>query len=148
MENLQNSYISESDYNRIYNYFGSMTDNLIAKIKKDPSFVEVIKACNGNKVIIEAELNNPGLVAKIRSAANPTNKQLSEILSVCTDNSSTNVMLAALEACSVNQAIKAIAIARGFVAPSGDDLVVVPSFNDIVINGENKTAMKLLVTNK
>ena len=84
-----------------------MTDNLIAKIKKDPSFVEVIKACNGNKVIIEAELNNPGLVAKIRSAANPTNKQLSEILSVCTDNSSTNVMLAALEACSVNQAIKA-----------------------------------------
>ena len=49
---------------------------------------------------------------------------------------------------SLNQAIKAVAIARGFVAPSGDDLVVVPSFNDIVINGENKTAMKLLVTNK
>ena len=49
---------------------------------------------------------------------------------------------------SLNQAIKAVAIARGFVAPSGDNLIVIPAFNDITINGENKTAMKLIVTNK
>ena len=49
---------------------------------------------------------------------------------------------------SLNQAIKAIAIARGFVAPSGENLVVVPAFNDIVINGEQKTAIKLIVLNK
>ena len=40
------------------------------------------------------------------------------------------------------------AIARGFVAPSGDNLVVIPAFNDVVINGEDKTAMKLIVTKK
>ncbi len=49
---------------------------------------------------------------------------------------------------SLNQAIKAIAIARGFVAPSGDNLVVIPSFSDIKINDENKTALKLTVINK
>ncbi|MBR1748583.1 MAG: stage V sporulation protein S, partial [Bacilli bacterium] len=49
---------------------------------------------------------------------------------------------------SLNQAIKAIAIARGFVAPSGDNLVLIPSFKDIEINDENKTAIKLTVLNK
>ena len=49
---------------------------------------------------------------------------------------------------AVNQAIKAIAICRGFVAPTGDNLVVIPAFNDIIINGEQKTAIKLIITNK
>lgn len=46
---------------------------------------------------------------------------------------------------SLNQAIKAIAIARGFVAPSGKNLVVVPAFSDILIDGAEKTAIKLIV---
>ena len=43
------------------------------------------------------------------------------------------------------QAIKAVAIARGFVAPSGENLIVIPAFSDISINGEQKTAIKLIV---
>lgn len=58
------------------------------------------------------------------------------------------VELQTIGAGSLNQAIKAIAIARGFVAPSGDNLVVIPAFSDISINGENKTAIKLIVTSK
>lgn len=46
---------------------------------------------------------------------------------------------------SLNQAIKAVAIARGFLAPSGEDIVLIPAFNEVIINGENKTALKLLV---
>ena len=42
-------------------------------------------------------------------------------------------------------ALKAIAIARGFVAPSGMDLVCVPAFTDINIEGDQKTAIKLIV---
>ena len=34
------------------------------------------------------------------------------------------------------------------MATAGDDLVVIPAFNDIVINGEQKTAIKLIVENK
>lgn len=46
---------------------------------------------------------------------------------------------------ALNQAIKAVAIARGFVAPSGIDLVCVPAFIEIEIDGEKKTAIKLIV---
>lgn len=46
---------------------------------------------------------------------------------------------------ALNQAIKAIAIARGFVAPMGLDLICTPAFADIEINGEERTAIRLLV---
>lgn len=46
---------------------------------------------------------------------------------------------------AVNQAIKAIAIARGFVAPSGIDLICIPAFTDVSIEGQERTAIKLIV---
>lgn len=46
---------------------------------------------------------------------------------------------------ALNQAVKAVAIARGFVAPSGVDLVCIPAFTDIEIDGEERTAIKLIV---
>ena len=46
---------------------------------------------------------------------------------------------------ALNQAIKAIAISRGFLAPSGLDLVCWPSFIDIEINGNERTAIRLSV---
>ncbi len=51
----------------------------------------------------------------------------------------------AVGAGALNQAVKAIAIARGFVAPSGTDLTCSPAFTDILIAGEDRTALKLLV---
>jgi stage V sporulation protein S len=46
---------------------------------------------------------------------------------------------------AVNQAIKAIAIARGYIAPSGIDLITVPSFVEVEIEGQERTAIKLEV---
>ncbi|WP_416825758.1 stage V sporulation protein S [Ectobacillus polymachus] len=51
----------------------------------------------------------------------------------------------AIGAGALNQAVKAVAIARGFVAPSGLDLICVPAFTDIVIDGEERTAIKIIV---
>ena len=56
-----------------------------------------------------------------------------------------NVEIQAIGAGALNQAIKAIAIARGFVAPSGKNLICIPAFTDISIDGEAKTAIKLIV---
>lgn len=53
--------------------------------------------------------------------------------------------LQAVGAGAVNQAIKAIAITRGFVAPNGIDLVVVPAFAEVNIEGEERTAIKFIV---
>ena len=49
---------------------------------------------------------------------------------------------------ALNQAVKAVAIARGFVAPSGMDVVCIPAFADIEIDGENRTAIRLLVEDR
>jgi stage V sporulation protein S len=51
----------------------------------------------------------------------------------------------AIGAGALNQSVKAIAIARGFVAPSGIDLICIPAFTDIIIDGEERTAIKLIV---
>jgi stage V sporulation protein S len=55
------------------------------------------------------------------------------------------VEIQAVGAGAINQAVKAIAIARGFVAPSGKDIVCVPAFTDILIDGEERTAIKLII---
>ncbi len=51
----------------------------------------------------------------------------------------------AIGAGAINQAVKAVAIARGFVAPSGLELICIPAFTDIIIDGEERTAIKLIV---
>lgn len=51
----------------------------------------------------------------------------------------------AVGAGAVNQAVKAIAIARGFIAPNGVDLVMIPAFAEVSINGEERTAIKFIV---
>ena len=58
------------------------------------------------------------------------------------------VEIQAVGAGSLNQAIKAIAIARGYVAPTGKDLICVPAFSDIMIDGEERTAIKLIVESR
>lgn len=55
------------------------------------------------------------------------------------------VEIQAVGAGALNQAIKGIAIARGFVAPSGKNLICIPAFTDIIIDGEEKTAIKLII---
>ena len=46
---------------------------------------------------------------------------------------------------AVNQAIKAIAIARGYLEEDGIDVVVIPTFTDIEIDGHERTAVRLTV---
>ena len=58
------------------------------------------------------------------------------------------VEIQAVGAGSLNQAIKAIAIARGYVAPTGKDLICIPAFSDIMIDGEERTAIKLIVASR
>ncbi|MGI8848366.1 MAG: stage V sporulation protein S [Candidatus Dormibacteria bacterium] len=55
------------------------------------------------------------------------------------------VEVQAIGAGAINQAVKAIAISRGYVAPGGMDLVCTPSFIDISIDGEERTGIRLLV---
>jgi len=58
------------------------------------------------------------------------------------------VEIQAVGAGALNQAIKGIIIARGFVAPSGKNLYCIPAFSMAEIDGEEKTAIRILVEAK
>lgn len=55
------------------------------------------------------------------------------------------VELQAIGAGALNQAIKGIAIAKGFLAPAGKEILCDPSFEDIAIEGEGRTAIRIKV---
>lgn len=82
---------------------------------------------------------------KVSSKSNP-NSVAGALANVFRENE--KVEIQAIGAGALNQAIKAIAIARGFVAPSGKNLVCIPAFTDIAIEGVEKTAIKLIIETK
>ena len=79
---------------------------------------------------------------KVSSKSNP-NSVAGALANVMREKGEVEVQ--AIGAGALNQAIKAVAVARGFVAPSGKNLVCIPAFTDIVIDGEERTAIKLIV---
>ena len=81
-------------------------------------------------------------ILKVSSKSNP-NKVARALTNVFRDKGVVEIQ--AIGAGALNQAIKSIAIARGFVAPSGKNLICIPAFSDITIDGEERTAIKLIV---
>jgi len=80
----------------------------------------------------------------IRVSANADPKKLAGLMEAILQENK-KVVLQTIGASSLNQATKAVAIARGLVAPNGYDLVSVPAFVDLEIEGEKKTGLRLLV---
>ena len=81
-------------------------------------------------------------VLKVSSKSNP-NSVAGALAAIIKEKNIVEIQ--AVGAGAINQAVKAIAIARGFVAPSGRDIVCVPAFTDIEIDGQERTAIKLIV---
>ncbi|MBA4370513.1 MAG: stage V sporulation protein S [Coriobacteriaceae bacterium] len=81
-------------------------------------------------------------VLKVSSKSNP-NAVAGALAGVVREQGAVEVQT--VGAGALNQAIKAVAIARGFLAPSGLELTCIPAFADIEINGEERTAIRLLI---
>ena len=81
-------------------------------------------------------------VLKVSAKSNP-NSVAGALAGVVREQGSAE--LQAIGAGALNQAVKAVAIARGFVAVQGIDLICIPAFTDLIIEGEEKTAIKLIV---
>ena len=58
---------------------------------------------------------------------------------------SKEVTLRAIGASAVSQAVKAVAVARGYVAPRGIDLAMVPGFCDVQMPDSTVTALTLRI---
>ena len=81
-------------------------------------------------------------VLKVSAKSNP-NSIAGALAGVIREKGTAEIQ--AIGAGALNQAVKAVAIARGFVAPSGLELICIPAFTDILIDGEERTAIKLIV---
>lgn len=55
------------------------------------------------------------------------------------------VEVQAVGAGAVNQSVKAIAIARGYVVANGIDLICIPAFAKITIDDEERTALRFQI---
>ncbi len=53
--------------------------------------------------------------------------------------------LQAIGAGAVNQTMKAIAISRGQLALAGKDIMCIPAFSDVYINGLERTALRFVI---
>lgn len=51
----------------------------------------------------------------------------------------------AIGAGAVNQAVKAVAIARGYLALDGIDIICIPAFAEVIIDEQERTAVKLII---
>lgn len=56
-----------------------------------------------------------------------------------------HVDVQAIGAGAVNQAVKAVAIARGYLELDGIDIICIPSFVEVMIEGQERTAVRLRV---
>lgn len=79
------------------------------------------------------------------SAKSPV-KSVARSITKALEESGTSVEIQVIGAGALNQAIKAVTIARGFVANKGRDLVVRPGFGETEIDGETLTQIKLFVS--
>ncbi len=84
-------------------------------------------------------------VLKVSSKSNP-NSVAGAMAGVIRQSGSVEVQV--VGAGALNQAIKAVAIARGYVEPAGIDLVCIPTFADIEIDGQSRTAIRLAVEDR
>ena len=80
-------------------------------------------------------------ILKVSSRSVP-NSVAGAVSGVIRDSGAVEVQ--AVGAGAANQAIKAIAIARGYLAPLGIDLICIPAFASVLIDGEERTAIKLI----
>jgi stage V sporulation protein S len=87
----------------------------------------------------------PVEVLKVSSRSNP-NAVAGAMAGVIRQAGSVEVQI--VGAGALNQAIKALAIARGYVSEAGIDLVCVPTFADIEIDGERRTAIRLHIDDR
>ena len=92
--------------------------------------------------IVEVVRDGEDAVLRVKSSSNP--QALASALSHAVYDSK-KVVLRAIGAGAVNQAIKACAIARGYVAPRGIDLAVRPGFTTVTMAEGDVSAITLQI---
>lgn len=100
----------------------------------------IARAIGANSV--DSTVRGSAEVLKVSSRSRPS-AVAGAIAGVIRDNGMAEVQ--SIGAGATNQAIKAVAIARSYLSEEGVDIVCTPSFIDVAIDEEERTAIRLLV---
>jgi stage V sporulation protein S len=96
---------------------------------------------------MEIEDQDIGTIDIIKVAASSrTSAVAGAIAGVFRENQ--HVEVQAIGASAVNQSVKALALAKGYLAEDGYDIVCVPHFVDVDIDGKLRTAIKFTVDSR
>jgi stage V sporulation protein S len=79
---------------------------------------------------------------KVSSTSDP--KSVAGAIAAISRNNQ-QVDIVAIGASAVNQAVKSVIISRGYVAPNGIDLICIPAFGQLEVDGEKRTSVHFLV---
>ena len=79
---------------------------------------------------------------RVSSSSKPS-KVAGDLTSLLREHKSVQIQV--IGAASLNQAMKAIAIARGYIAPGGYEIYCIPSFYDLTIDDQVITSLRLNV---
>lgn len=82
------------------------------------------------------------IILKVSSKSEPA-KVAGSIVAMLRENK--NVELQAIGAGAVNQTVKSIATARGYIAPLGVNLYCKPAFTDVEVESEERTGIKFII---
>lgn len=82
---------------------------------------------------------------EIKVAAKSNPNSVAGMIANLIKEDNNKIEISCIGAGALNQAMKAVAIARGFVAPAGIDLICIPAFKQIELDGLDRTAMKIIV---
>lgn len=82
------------------------------------------------------------IILKVSSKSEPA-KVAGSIVAMLRENK--NVELQAIGAGAVNQTVKSIATARGYIAPLGINLYCIPAFTDVEVESEERTGIKFII---
>ena len=86
--------------------YGTSAEKVLNAIEKDPTFIDLMKQYNGNQTIINSLVEDPYLIQKIKKTTSSLSiNELADVIKLCTDSSSTEVMLAALESHNPQEAM-------------------------------------------
>ena len=99
-----------------------------------------------NPLLEEPALNQGSEVDIIRvSSSSRTASVAGAIAGVVRDNHDNTAKIQAIGASAVNQAAKAIVLATDYLAQDGINVVFVPEFINVEINGKTRTAIRFNV---
>lgn len=85
------------------------------------------------------------MTAEIKVSAKSKAKSVAGAIAAQVRDGATRIESTVVGAGSLNILVKATAIARGFVTPTGKDLIIIPSFTEVDIEGEERTALYIVI---